>query len=373
MHNKKIIYIVNIFQTGAIPNILLDIIPILKNKYSYNIKILALQKIKDKNDKLIKKAQSENIEVGSLKMNRLDLLETYKELNKYLNIEKPDIIHSHLGRADIFSAFCKNKNSKLITTFHSIRTNYNLFTRFGYLITDKNVDLRTSVSKSVENSWYKDGHLKSRHKVIYNPINLNRLKTNVDLKEDYLSDFKINQNDFILLNIGRLIPAKGQIYLIRAMEKVIKHNQNIKLMIAGAGKLKVKLKKEINNLNLKNNVYLLGFRSDISELLKLSDVLVNTSEYEGNPISVLEGMAAQKPVLGSDIASIREIITNGEEGVLVKYNNPEKISEKILLLYKNKKLRNKIAINGYIKAKKLFSSKKIANDYNELYEEILLK
>jgi glycosyltransferase involved in cell wall biosynthesis len=365
--DRKLIYVVNHFRAGAVPNIILDILPFINKEY--NVRILSLQKI-NKEDYAYQRGINQRVSIDSLNLNRLNLISAYSKLSRYLNNYKPDIIHSHLGRADIFSTLCKPKNSKLVTTFHSVKSNYNIVTRIGYFLTDKFVDMRTSVSDTVRMSWYEKGLLKSRNCTIYNPVDIN--KFNKPIQKPLLKkELGIPENDSILINIGNVRRQKGQIYLVKALSKLIEQNKNVSLIIVGRyGDSIEELTAEINRLNLQDRVFLVGFRNDIPQLLNISDIFVFPSLTEGLGIAVLEAMASGVPVVASNISAISEYIKDSKDGYLVKYDDVVDMTNKIQKLLENHELTKEITSNAFTKVEEMFNSKRIAEKYMGVYNSL---
>ncbi|MCF0149763.1 MAG: glycosyltransferase family 4 protein [Clostridium sp.] len=365
---KKLLYVINHLRSGAVPNILLDITPFIKE--NFQVSVLALQEI-NYDDNIVDKFKNQSIKVESLSLKRNDIVKGYYQLRRYLLIHKPDLIHSHLGRADFLSAICKPHESKLITTFHSVKSNYNPLTRLGYFFTDKYVYTRTAVSNAVRDSWYKSNKLKNKIRTIYNPIDVDKfteIKPNSSLKRE----LGVSEKDFIILNVGNLRKQKGQIYLVKALNIVLKKYKNVKLIIVGRkGDAEEDIINEINKLNLNNNVILLGFRNDIPDLLKNSDLFVFPSLTEGLGIAVLEAMAARIPVIASDIDAINEYVTDGVNGLLVKYNDINTIAKKIEFLLENNNFKEELSSSAFNKVMELFDSETIAKQYIELYNELI--
>ena len=96
---SKLLYVINVFRTAAVPNLLLDIYPYIKDKY--DLSILSLEKI-DENNRLVHQCRKIGIPLESLNIHRMNLPMTLLRLKRYLKKRKPDLIHSHLGRALIF-------------------------------------------------------------------------------------------------------------------------------------------------------------------------------------------------------------------------------------------------------------------------------
>jgi len=122
---------------------------------------------------------------------------------------------------------------------------------------------------------------------------------------------------FMVLSTGRLAEQKGLEYLIRAAVLLRRDLPAARICLAGDGPLRDKLVKLVSSLGLEDTVALLGHRSDVGDLLAASDLVVLPSLWEGLSISLLEAMAAQKPVVTTSIGSNREVTNDGEAAVLV--------------------------------------------------------
>lgn len=158
------------------------------------------------------------------------------------------------------------------------------------------------------------------------------------------------KSEFNVLFIGRFVEKKGLEYLIKAMDEIRKENKEINLLIAGSGPLEEKIKKMVKELNLEDKVKFLGWleRERIHEIFGISDILVVPSiitkdgDTEGMPTVILEAMAAGVPVIATNVGGIGYFVKNYENGIIIEQKNPIQIKEKVLELYKNKELREKI-------------------------------
>ncbi len=138
----------------------------------------------------------------------------------------------------------------------------------------------------------------------------------------------------ILLNVARLSAVKGQKDLLEVMSQVLERFPRTKLLIAGNGESQFtqELVSLRDHLSLQEHVQLLGHRDDIAALLHISDMFVFSSYYEGLPGSVIEAMAAGKPVVAFDIPSIRELVEDGNTGILVRERNIVLFAESVAQL-----------------------------------------
>jgi glycosyltransferase involved in cell wall biosynthesis len=137
----------------------------------------------------------------------------------------------------------------------------------------------------------------------------------------------------VLLNIGRLVPVKGQRYLIPMMRRVRDRLPDAKLLIAGEGHLRATLEREIAGAGLSDAIVLLGSRSDVNDLLAVSDALVLSSESEAAPLPPMEAMRACRPVIATDVGGVREIVVDGVTGFVVPRGDAEALAGAVVKMF----------------------------------------
>ena len=171
-----------------------------------------------------------------------------------------------------------------------------------------------------------------------------------------------------IIGLGvRLTEQKGITYLLKAMPIVIKEFPKVALIIAGRGHLEDELRKEAQTLGIENRVYFVGPRLDIPELLKLFDLYVLPSLWEGLPMVLLEAMAAGCPIVATDVGGVSTAIKNGVNGSLVSPADPASLGLEIIRLLGNRNIRSKYVINGLKIFRKEFSAKTMSKKYEHLY------
>lgn len=171
------------------------------------------------------------------------------------------------------------------------------------------------------------------------------------------SDISNNNKQFepkTIISAGRLVPWKGFNYLI----EIIKNLPDWKLFIAGDGPDKEKLSKLVEDLRLKDKIFLLGKmdRKDLINKMQECEIFILNTSFESFSFQIVEAMFTGVPVISTNIGNISEIIDDGEDGLLVSPNNKKEILEAIQKL-SDISLREKIIANAKEKAK-LFSIKK---------------
>lgn len=173
----------------------------------------------------------------------------------------------------------------------------------------------------------------------------------------------------IIGTIGNLYPVKGHIYLIKAASKVVQEFPHATFLIIGkTTKYLDMLKNEVLRLSIGENIKFLGFQENIPQLLRVMDIFVLPSIHETFSISTIEAMAASKPVVATRCGGPEEIIVDGMTGFLVPPMDPESLSEKILILLKNKQLAEKIGGAARKQVEERFAVAAMIQKYQKLYE-----
>jgi len=178
----------------------------------------------------------------------------------------------------------------------------------------------------------------------------------------------LSMNDFVLMYPAELNKNKNQMMLIKAMENLIKKYPNIHLLLPGLDSLNGYYQKEVEKRNLKQNIHFLGFRKDIPDLLKITDLAVATSKREGLPVNIMEAITASLPIVATDVRGHRDLIENGKNGFLVPLNNVEEMENKVEILYKEKSIYKKMQqVNQ--KKQKEYKLEHILTDMKKIYEK----
>ncbi len=190
---------------------------------------------------------------------------------------------------------------------------------------------------------------------------------------NFFKPLNILKNDkyFQILSVGYLIERKGHEYLIKAIKKVLKKHDDVRLKIVGSGPLKSKLINLINELKLKSKVEIVDnipdekllFLYNSSDLFVLPSIVDSQGNTEGLGVVLLEAMACGLPVIGSDVGGISDIIKNGENGILVSQKNIVNLTTEINKMIENEFLLKKYSFKGYEMIYRSFNWNKISENY----------
>lgn len=148
------------------------------------------------------------------------------------------------------------------------------------------------------------------------------------------SDLRIQlageQDGAVIGAVGRLAPMKGVEYLIQAMPIILARHRHSRLVLIGDGPMEAELKELARSLDVADHCEFVGFRADIPELLACLDVFVQPSQREAMSITLLEGLAAAKAVVATDIKGNREVVTDGVDGVLAAPADSEALATAVI-------------------------------------------
>ncbi len=184
-------------------------------------------------------------------------------------------------------------------------------------------------------------------------------------------------DDLTVTMIGRIGAAKGEYLFLDMAARVSQQSRGIKFLIVGGvfdGRdyHLENLRQQIRATGLEGRVIATGFRGDIPAIIACSDILVLPSvQPESFGLVLLEGMAAGKPVIATNLGGPREIVQNGVTGFLVDHTEATEMADRVLQLLKDEALRHRMGQAGLTRVMSEFSQQRYVEAYQRLYEEIL--
>ncbi len=204
-------------------------------------------------------------------------------------------------------------------------------------------------------------------KVIYNGTDFKPLSVE---KEKARREIGIPGN--IILSVGRLVPWKGFKMLIKIMPELLRDYQFARLVIVGDGPEMESLEIMKNNMGLNNKVYLVGKKSqeELKTYLAAADMFVFNTAYEGFSHQLLETMAAGVPVITTNAGGNPELVKQGENGFMVKYNDELNLTEAIKAVFEHEDIREKFIEEGKKTAEK-FTVQKMADETIEILNSLI--
>ena len=169
--------------------------------------------------------------------------------------------------------------------------------------------------------------------------------------------------------VARLSPEKAHSDLLQAFQTVKKEIPSAHLILVGDGPLKDDLHRLTGELGLGDSIYFAGQRSNIRDYISLFDVFVLASTRESLPRAAREAMACGKPIIATRVGATREVVHHGKSGLLVPPGKPQKFAQAMILLGKNKKMRDDMATLSLQLIQKRFSLDIWLSENEEVYQK----
>lgn len=355
----KILHIIDSLSVGGAEKLIVDSIPLMVEK---GIEVdVALLKQTDSAfyNELREKECCNIINLGTSLFNPLHLYKIIRLFNKDY-----DLIHVHLFPANYFTALAKKitfSKVPLIFTEHSTGNKRMDNKRFRWIESwiyksyQKAICITPEVKQNViEKLNIDDGKLT----VIQNGINLTTIRNAIPNKRE---DFNLTDKDCLLIMVASFRTQKDQDTLINTIKEL---PDKYKLLLVGDGPRREVLEALVSELKIQDRVILMGIRSDVYPLIKMSDIAVLSSHWEGFGLAAAEAMACGVPVIASNVDGLAQVVEGG--GILFEKGDVLDLRNKVLSL-EDENYYNQIAISGIEKAKQ-YSIEKMVEGYVGLYE-----
>jgi len=294
----------------------------------------------------------------------------------------PDIIITFMSRTSFWLIPLKyifNLNIPLIidvTTNPNLHYKKRIYGKFlvRYLFPLKKANAVVPVSKELKEIFNKDYKIPNNKIIpIYNSIDVAKIQKKAQEKVDDFEEVFNDKNIMKFITVGRLSGEKGHRYLIEAYSKVIKEIPNSRLFIIGEGPLRRQLEELITVNELKNYVILLGSVRNPYNYISKANVFVLPSLHEGLPYVLLEALACNTPIISTDCKTgPKEILGNGEYGLLVNTADSNDLAIKMIQLAKDKTAREVFSKKSAQQVK-IFDTKSFTDNWVKLIEYYLTK
>jgi glycosyltransferase involved in cell wall biosynthesis len=308
-------------------------------------------------------------------INPLDALAFY-ELFKLCRKEKFDIVHTHTSKGGFLGRIAARIAGVPIVfqTVHGFSFNELtpwLITAF-YVYLERLAgpfgDVMISVTDQHRLMAIEKGITKPDKIItIHNGINLSRFE-GIAATKSMSRELGLSREAILIGTVGRLAPQKGQTYLLRAMPHVVRKHPQTNLVFVGDGPQEAELRDLAVELDVADHCSFLGFRRDVPELLACFDILVQPSPREGLSITLLEAMAARRPVIATNIAANREVVDNGINGVLCQPMNSAALAKAIIDLIENQEEARLLGERAREKVEQHFDDQKMLEQTLALYK-----
>lgn len=283
--------------------------------------------------------------------------ENYKAFKKLVDIQEEnnyDIVHVHTPVASVYGRLLKVKFPKLKTIytvhgFHFHKTAPKLNWMIYYPI-EKIMSKFTDAMITINQEDYDRASRFNIEKVYKHRgvgVDLQQYSPDRYGKSEVRDKLNLKDEDFVVLMIAEVNKNKNHRQIIEAVKILKSRNVDIKVLCAGDGVLLQSIREEIEKEGLSDSIRMLGFRTDIGELVASCDLGVLMSYREGLPKNIMELMAAKKPVIGTNIRGIGDLVIDGCNGYLVEVGDSKATADRIEYLKNNREILDELSDNAY--------------------------
>lgn len=301
-------------------------------------------------------------------------LSAYQSLKSIVNEKDFDIVHTHTPIASMITRLaCKKMKTKVFYTahgFHFYKGASKINWLFYYPI-EKYLSRYTDTLITINQEDFQraSDHFFAKNVYLVNGVGLPLEACNKPLDQvKKREELGIDVEAKVILSVGELNDNKNHKVVIEALREF--KNKNFKYLICGVGPLENELIRQINEFGLSHKIELLGYRNDIIEILKISDLFIFPSKREGLPVSVMEAMANGVPVVASDIRGNRDLIENKINGELFHYFELNELKGKLYDFFEKKMLIEDYRENSLDKIAN-YSVTRVLNQMKYIYNRVI--
>lgn len=357
----RILYVIDSLSVGGAERLILNWLEFSKE---HQVGVYVLKKKETQFQRTVEETKNVTVYNHNSIYSPLHIVQIAQRARNY------DIVHVNLFPSLYWAALARSfvdRRCKFVYTEHSTYNKrrkykiFKLFERWIYCKYDGCVAITEKVKESL-NEWLAG---KVRIVTINNGVDVKMFSKARPLRRQ---DLGVEEDCIILLMVACFTPSKDQKTLVKAyslVEPLLR--ENVYLFFAGDGPLKKEVKELVEELSLSKYIIFLGVRQDVPELIKTSDICVLSSVWEGFGLAALECMAANKPVIASDVDGLNSVV--GGAGILFPKGDEVDLAKKISLLIKEPNLRKTIADNCQHRSM-LYDVTNMLNSYMEFYKSI---
>ncbi len=178
-------------------------------------------------------------------------------------------------------------------------------------------------------------------------------------------------NEPVLITVARLTAQKCHPVLLHALPRVLRQHPDVQLLLIGQGPLQAMLQQLVDELGIGAHVRLLGQRNDVPDLLAASDAFCLPSYFEGHPLVLMEAMAAGLPVVAARSLGITEVVSNGETGLLVPFDDSVSLAAALNRVLCDRRLASQLGARGRLAVCERFRADTMAEKVLAVYRDAL--
>ena len=289
-------------------------------------------------------------------------------LRKYLETERPDIVHCHSRRGADFlgsrAARWANIPAVLSRRVDSRENRY--IAKLRYSGFRKIIAISENVAATLRESSVDPGRIVT----IRSAVDTESVANQADGKTR-LQEFGLGTDPVVAVIAAQFIERKGHRYMLQAMPAICRAHPDFRLLLFGKGPLETELREQAAQLGVGDHVQFAGFRDDIDQLLGAADMLIHPALKEGLGVTMLKAAAAGLPVVAFDVAGAREAVVPNQTGLLVKPADAGGLLQAVTNLIENPSMRREFGLAGQARMRRSFSVGEMADKHIALYQSLI--
>ena len=309
-----------------------------------------------------------------------DDVRAFIRLIRLINIERPDIVHTHTAKAGAVGRIAAKLTGVpiIIHTFHGhiFHSYFGFFKSKFFLWLERLLAKFTNVIITVGEQQRREiiqYRVAEPEKVVSIPLGLD-LKPFVNMEADpneLRLELSLPREILLVGIVARLVPIKNHLCFLESARLILNHCDNVRFLIIGDGELRTYLEQKSREFGLESRVIFMGFQHDLVKIYAGLDIVILSSFNEGLPVALIEAMAAGKPVISTNVGGVGDLILDGDNGLLVPSNDPTALAEAILYMLRHPEHRRIMGDAGRKKAYPQFDKNRLLNDIDKLYRNLI--
>jgi glycosyltransferase involved in cell wall biosynthesis len=296
----------------------------------------------------------------------------YSRLHRVLSESRPDIVHTHIQVLRYaLPSMLVLKHASLLHTVHNmaereVEPRARWIQRYAFNHGVVPVPVAETVAVSLKRLY---GIQQCR--VIPNCIPVDYYACPQTPRREWRAREGFGDQDVLFVCVARFAAQKNHTLLLSAFAQGPASDPNAHLILIGEGPLREQLEDQAKDLGLGSQVRFLGLRADIPDALGAMDVFVLSSDWEGNPLSVIEAMASGLPIVSTAVGGVPDLFESGKEGFLVQPGDVQGFSNSMAYLSRNREVRLSVGMAAARRARENYDVSVMVQAYEELYEDLL--
>lgn len=332
--------------------------------------LLLFYNVHQPNVALYERARSRGISVRMLRCEGRADLRAIREIREYIRTDQVDLIHTHGYKADLYGYLAARREAKpIVATCHNWvggTAALGIYNRLDRMALRKFNGV-AAVSDAVAGQLREARIADSKIHTIANGIDIDKF---CGAEPAWFGSSPDAKGKTIGI-VARLDLQKGFEYLLQAVAGLTNSHPDLRLVIVGEGPDQGAIQSMADRLNLIPRIVFAGQRGDMANVYAGLDVFVLPSLNEGLPMTVLEAMAASRPVIASKVGAIPTVVRDGETGLLVDAKDVAGLRAALDRLLSDPALSSRLAAQGHAWVRRHFTSDAMAENYLRMYESVL--